>query len=187
MEPWFDKWCLTPDGDWQEELAAGVRTSSACAVFIGPTGIGSWEDLEYQLATDRMAKARSFCVFLVLLPSLAEPFDTSTLPPFLSLRTWIDLRKGLDDTRAFQSLLHAIKGLPLGPERAIEPRNDVCPYRGLQIFDEQHAEFFFGRDSDIQRLVEKLKSTRFIAVLGPSGSGKSSLVRAGLIPAIRKG
>ena len=39
----------------------------------------------------------------------------------------------------------------------------------------------------MQRLIEKLKSTRFLAVLGPSGSGKSSIVRAGLIPAIRKG
>ena len=187
LEPWLDKWCLTPAGDWQDELAAGLRASEACAVFIGPSGIGSWEDLEYKLATDRMAKDRAFRVFLVLLPGLPEPFDTSALPPFLSTRTWIDLRKGIEDTRAFQSLIHGIKGLPLGPERAIEPRNDISPYRGLQAFDEDHAEFFFGRDGDIQRLIEKLKVTRFIAVIGSSGSGKSSLVRAGVVPALKKG
>lgn len=187
LEPWLDKWCLTPGGDWQNELAAGLKASSACAVFIGPHGIGNWEDLEYKLATDRMAKDRRFRLFLVLLPGLAEPFDAAALPPFLSLRTWVDLRRGIDDTRAFQSLINAIKGLPLGPERAIEPRNDVCPYRGLQTFDEEHAQFFFGRDGDTQRLIEKLKGTRFLAVLGPSGSGKSSLVRAGLIPALRRG
>jgi energy-coupling factor transporter ATP-binding protein EcfA2 len=55
------------------------------------------------------------------------------------------------------------------------------------VFDEAHAEFFFGRERDVQRLVEKLKTTHFLAVLGASGSGKSSLVRAGLIPALRVG
>ena len=181
LEPWLDKWCLTPAGDWQDELARGLRASNACAVFVGPHGIGSWEDLEYKLAVDRMAKDRSFRVFLVLLPGLPEPFDTSQLPPFLSTRTWVDLRKGVEDARSFQSLVNAIKGLPLGPERPIESRDDVCPYRGLQTFDEEHAELFFGREGDIQRLIEKLKTTRFLAVLGASGSGKSSLVRAHLV------
>ena len=187
LEPWLDKWYLTPGGDWQTELAVGLRTSSACAVFIGPHWIGDWEDLEHKLATDRMAKDRAFRVFLVLLPGLPEPFDASTLPPFLSLRTWVDLRRGIEDVYAFQGLINAIKGMPLGPERQVEQRNDVCPYRGLQSFAEEHAEFFFGRDGDIQRLIEKLKERRFLAVIGPSGSGKSSLVRAGLISALRKG
>ncbi|HWT01986.1 MAG TPA: TIR domain-containing protein [Pyrinomonadaceae bacterium] len=187
LEPWLDKWCLTQGGDWQNELAQGLRVSSACAVFVGPHGIGSWEDLEYKLAVDRMAKDRGFRVFLVLLPGLPEPFDTSQLPPFLSTRTWVDLRKGIEDARSFQSLINAIKGLPLGPERPIEPRDDACPYRGLQAFDEEHAELFFGREGDIQRLVEKLKTTRFLAVLGASGSGKSSLVRAGVVPRVKRG
>jgi WD40 repeat protein len=187
IEPWLDKWYLTPAGDWQDELPRGLRACATCAVFIGPNGLGSWEDLEYKLATDRMAKDRSFRVFLVLLPGLPEPFDTSSLPPFLSIRTWVDLREGIEAARSFQSLINAIKGLPLGPEAHIERREDVCPYRGLQTFDEEHAEFFFGRDGDIQRLVEKLKAIRFLAVVGASGSGKSSLVRAGVIPALKKG
>jgi WD40 repeat protein len=187
LEPWLDKWCLTSGGDWQDELALGLRASAACAVFVGPHGIGNWEDLEYKLAIDRMAKDRAFRLFLVLLPGLPEPFDASTLPPFLSIRTWVDMRPGIEERRAFQSLINAIKGLPLGPERPIEARNDICPYRGLQTFDEDHAEFFFGRDADIQRLIEKLKVTRFIGVVGSSGSGKSSLVRAGIVPALKKG
>jgi hypothetical protein len=187
IEPWLDIWCLTPGGDWQDELAQGLRVSSACAVFVGPHGIGDWERLEFNLATDRMAKDRTFRVFLVLLPGLREPFDTSTLPPFLSTRTWVDLRKGIFDSRGFQLLINAVKGLAPGPEIPIELRTDLCPYRGLQAFDENHAEFFFGREADVQRLLEKLKSTRFLAVLGPSGNGKSSLVRAGLLPTLRKG
>jgi WD40 repeat protein/ABC-type Fe3+/spermidine/putrescine transport system ATPase subunit len=187
VEPWLDKWCLTPGGDWQDELAEGLRRASSCAVFIGPCGIGNWERLELKLATQRMANDRDFHVFLVLLPDLPEPFDTSSLPPFLSTRTWVDLRKGVADPRAFQTLINAVKRVASGPETPIEPRNDVCPYRGLRAFDEQHAEFFFGREGDVQRLVEKLKVTRFLTVLGPSGSGKTSVLRAGLIPALQKG
>jgi WD40 repeat protein len=65
---------------------------------------------------------------------------------------------------------------------------EVCPYRGLDVFTEDHAEFFFGREHIIDRLVNRLKQdARFLAVLGPSGSGKSSLVQAGLIPRLRQG
>jgi tetratricopeptide (TPR) repeat protein len=187
LEPWLDKWNLTPGGDWQDELAAGIHAASACAVFIGPHGIGNWEELEYRLATDRLAKDRTFRAFIVLLPGLPDPFDFSSLPPFLTTRTWVDLRKGIEGSRALQVLINAIKGVPIGPDQVIAPIDNTCPYRGLEVFDEAHAEYFFGRDADVQRLVERLKTARFLAVVGPSGSGKSSLVRAGLIPAIRRG
>ncbi len=50
------------------------------------------------------------------------------------------------------------------------------------------AEFFFGRKREVERLLDSLKSEpRFLAVLGPSGSGKSSVVQAGLIPELRTG
>ena len=62
-----------------------------------------------------------------------------------------------------------------------------CPYRGLEVFEAEHAPFYFGRENMIQRLLAKVAETNFIAVVGPSGSGKSSLVRAGLIPALAKG
>ena len=65
------------------------------------------------------------------------------------------------------------------------------PYKGLRPFIEADAGDFFGREAFIERLLERMSSpdgsTRFIAVVGPSGSGKSSLVRAGLLSAIRGG
>ncbi|MBE7557284.1 MAG: trypsin-like peptidase domain-containing protein [Anaerolineales bacterium] len=65
---------------------------------------------------------------------------------------------------------------------------DICPYRSLEPFTETDADFFFGRSRLVEKLLVRLKSSpRFLAVLGPSGSGKSSLVRAGIIPAIRQG
>jgi len=186
VQPWFDKWQLTPGGRWQEELAHGINASSACAVFVGPADIGDWERVEVAVALDRAAKDRSFRVFLVLLPGLPEPFEPTALSPFLSTRTWVDFRRGLDDTRALQGVINAIKGIPLGPDVPLEPRGEELPYRGLEAFDEQHSRYFFGRDADVQRLLEKLKASSFLAVLGPSGSGKSSLARAGLVPALRR-
>ena len=65
------------------------------------------------------------------------------------------------------------------------------PYKGLHAFGEADADNFFGRDSLTQELLGRLSETndltRFLAVVGPSGSGKSSLVKAGLIPALRRG
>ena len=65
------------------------------------------------------------------------------------------------------------------------------PYKGLRAFGEVDADDFFGRESLIDRLVERLSEVmeagRFLTVVGPSGSGKSSVVRAGLNPALRGG
>ena len=81
-----------------------------------------------------------------------------------------------------------------------EPMN---PYKGLRAFDISDARDFFGREEAIERLIAQLAPTaafslplsegpnpsagRFLAIVGPSGSGKSSLVKAGLIPALRQG
>ena len=63
----------------------------------------------------------------------------------------------------------------------------MCPYRGLAVFEEADAPFFFGREADTQHLLEQLRTQRFLAVIGPSGSGKSSVVRAGVLPQLRQG
>ena len=61
------------------------------------------------------------------------------------------------------------------------------PYKGLRPFREQDAGDFFGREALGERLVARLSTSRYLAVVGPSGSGKSSAVFAGLIPALRAG
>jgi WD40 repeat protein/energy-coupling factor transporter ATP-binding protein EcfA2 len=61
----------------------------------------------------------------------------------------------------------------------------LCPYRGLEVFREEHAEFFYGREAFIQNLVTDITRKPLVAVIGASGSGKSSVVFAGLIPKLR--
>ena len=74
---------------------------------------------------------------------------------------------------------------------SLPPEPGEPPYRGLQYFTEADADRFFGRERLTARLVARLRpepgQARFLAVVGASGSGKSSLVRAGLLPALRRG
>ncbi len=60
----------------------------------------------------------------------------------------------------------------------------TCPYPGLKPFQTQDAALFFGRDAEIESMLWRLRQQVFLVVLGPSGSGKSSLVMAGLLPSL---
>src|SRR5262245_13360378 len=62
-----------------------------------------------------------------------------------------------------------------------------CPYKGLARFEAADAANFFGRERLVAELIARLAESRLLAVVGPSGSGKSSLVRAGLLPALAAG
>jgi ABC-type multidrug transport system fused ATPase/permease subunit len=62
-----------------------------------------------------------------------------------------------------------------------------CPYRGLEPFEAQNAEFYFGREAMIEELAAKVQDHPLVAVVGSSGCGKSSLVRAGLVTSLRDG
>ncbi len=68
-----------------------------------------------------------------------------------------------------------------------KPFDGRCPYKGLDVFEEEDAELFFGREKLVDDLVSRVKDSRTVFVTGPSGSGKSSLVRAGLIHALKQG
>jgi len=143
----------------------------------------------------------------VILKHLDEPL----LPPSVLNHNlpvsieWI-VQKALakDASQRFQTaqeMLDALAGLELAdtttPETATQITTDSrCPFRGLEAFDSEHAEFFFGRERLVQQLVtqldelanprgERRHSPRFLAVVGASGSGKSSLVQAGLAPALQ--
>ena len=61
------------------------------------------------------------------------------------------------------------------------------PFPGLRPFREDEEYLFFGRENQVDAMVDKLADTHFLAVVGTSGSGKSSLVNCGLRPALRQG
>jgi len=69
----------------------------------------------------------------------------------------------------------------------VEPNTLKNPFVGLRAFEENEDDIFFGRDKEISDLIQKFNKTTFLAVVGSSGSGKSSLVKSGLLPAIHSG
>src|SRR5262245_25249078 len=81
---------------------------------------------------------------------------------------------------------------PLGRPRdtmavQVSPTAIAAPYPGLRPFEPHEAEIFFGRGEQIDQMLATLETHRFLAVVGASGCGKSSLVRAGLLPALQQG
>ena len=75
--------------------------------------------------------------------------------------------------------------MDLGPRG--HPGLIICPYKGLASFDEVDADYYFGRDRLIAELVARLVGNGFLGFVGASGSGKSSALRAGLLPALAGG
>ncbi|HML20338.1 MAG TPA: protein kinase [Aggregatilinea sp.] len=97
-----------------------------------------------------------------------------------------------DATSLMNALLDTVGLEPPVDVKTSKPANSVLnPYKGLRAFQEADSAYFFGRETLVSHLVDRLKEAgryvRFLALVGPSGSGKSSLIKAGLIPALRRG
>jgi hypothetical protein len=194
IQAWLDKWNLIPGDPWQPALEKALADSETCAVFMGPSGFGPWQNEEMRTAIDRSVRdsGKRFRVIPVLLPG-AERAERSSLPTFLVATTWVEFRDSLADQSAFHRLVCGIRGLEpgSGPGQAIY--EGQCPYRGLRVFDVDDTAFFFGREALVQWLLNELRPAsegqqvnRFLAIVGSSGSGKSSVARAGLIAALKR-
>jgi ABC-type nitrate/sulfonate/bicarbonate transport system ATPase subunit len=72
------------------------------------------------------------------------------------------------------------------PDYSLPPADVPCPYKGLAAFELDDAELFFGREQLVEELAARLESAPFLAVVGASGSGKSSLIRAGVVPELKR-
>ena len=201
IEPWLDRWNLIPGVAWQRAVETALANCATCVVFVGPGGFGAWQNEEMREAIGRrVAKSRTaaadgqepFRVIPVLLPGAERP-ERGRLPSFLAATTWVEFRTSLEDEQAFHRLVCGIRGVEPGAGPAGAAFEDACPYRGLEVFDVEHAPFFFGREALTEWLIVKLRvsssgqENRFLAILGASGSGKSSLARAGLAAALKRG
>jgi hypothetical protein len=192
LDLYLEEWELTPGGEFQPALAEALHQSKTCVVFLGPSGLGPWQKQELQVAIDKRVRDETFRVIPVLLPGTERPRrgDVAHLE-FLINASWVEFLQTLDDERTFRNLLWGIRGTkPQDPGERYE--EGICPYRGLEAFRPQDVKFFFGRDhltgwlvSTLRQGVRAAQGVRFLGVLGPSGSGKSSVVLAGLVPKLK--
>jgi hypothetical protein len=189
----LDREQLPPGLPWPQRLEEGLRNVEAVAVFIGRE-LGGWQKREMYFALDRQVReekqGRPFPVIPVLLAG-ADP-----TPGFLLSNTWIDLRRAELDSvvtaEALDAFEHAIRSTgpaavtEASPAQARERPAILCPYRGLEAFREEDAAFFAGRAAFARQLLDSTLGKDLVAVVGPSGSGKSSVVQAGLVPLLRR-
>ena len=178
---------------WPQALEQALRAVAGVAVFIG-SELGGWQKREMWFALDRQVREEKEGRPFPVIPVLLHGADLK--PSFLFLNTWIDLRRGLDDVftaealDAFEQAIKATKPVRHYEDSAVRvveyPAPAICPYRGLQIFREEDAAFFAGRKAFAKQLLDFTLGKNLAAVVGPSGSGKSSVVQAGLIPLLRR-
>jgi Tfp pilus assembly protein PilF len=115
LKPWLDKWNLVPGEPWQEALELALDSSRTCAVFLGPDGVGPWQNEEMRAALQERVTQSGFRVIPVLLPGALQP-DRKQLPRFLSRLTWVDFSGpgGLKDDLVFGRLVAGVRGLAPG-------------------------------------------------------------------------
>jgi KaiC/GvpD/RAD55 family RecA-like ATPase len=183
LKVFLDRWYLVPGQSWVAALEKVLGECAAAAIFLGPFGMGRWQQREMERALDRQTQDGRFPVIPILLAGSDPALG------FLGLNTWVDLRQG-STPDMIEVLVRAARGQPPGDDlqqRVANALATICPYRGLSPFREEDEPFFCGRESFTKKLVETVAQRNLIAVVGASGSGKSSVVRAGLVPALRRG
>jgi hypothetical protein len=189
LTSFFDRRNLSPGLPWVRGLEKALNAAKAVIILIGPQGLGNTQQYERDLAVIRQTRDPSFAIVPVILPDarIDQPFN------FLNILTWIDfsnVTKVSDAPAELEQLVGAVQGRQISSADSV--REAICPYRGLDAFREEDAAFFFGRgsaddpESPIGQLVRKVHEHQFVMVVGRSGSGKSSLVYAGLLPALRR-
>jgi hypothetical protein len=181
LRVWLDEDELRPGIGGLNSLEDGIRVSASVAVLIGKDGLGPWEDEEMQAAL-RLAVEDRRPVIPVILPDAPRPPDR---PLFLNNRTWVDLRPALSED-GLNRLVWGITNVKPDPQPPIRTH---CPYPGLRPFKRDESPFFFGRERETDALMARLRDSdrRFLAILGTSGTAKSSLVEAGLLPRLIAG
>ncbi|WP_316368099.1 nSTAND1 domain-containing NTPase [Candidatus Thiodiazotropha sp. CDECU1] len=189
---WYDNASLVPGESWSDALDKGLRGSSHCLVFVGSDRLNPWQHEEVRTAINRAVRERSeFRLIPVLLPGVKTQPGESELPEGIMNRHWVQFKTSVDEEDAWRRLISGLQGRE--PGLPLEGETGPCPYRGIGVFNVDDADNFYGRrsitDSILARLRERVTQPghpRFFAIIGPSGTGKSSLARAGVMAGIVK-
>ncbi|MDX6704792.1 MAG: hypothetical protein QOI48_638 [Solirubrobacteraceae bacterium] len=164
---------------WEAELYAQLRRADA-VLFVG-----SAASVASQWCFAELTMTRS--LGKTIIPAVISVGGSH---PLLADTQTVDLTGA--DEHGYERLRQRLTAAELDPERTFDWDPARSPFPGLESFQERDAAVFFGRQVETERLLAQMRSSRrrytgrLIAVVGPSGSGKSSLVRAGLLPRLRQ-
>lgn len=157
------------------EFEDAVRNSSQVLIVFSPAYVaGDFTSFFDLLIQSYGAETGTWPVIPLILEDVK-------LPTRITQLVSLEATNSEDREQAVNKLLD-----DLNKPRQRHVDNPSCPYRGMLPYREQDNRFFHGRDSEIKELLTRLKDTPIQMIIGPSGSGKSSLVFAGVIPALLK-
>ena len=176
----FDKHAGIPPGaDWERTLYREIERSEAIIIIQTP----NWLDSKWCFVEFTQARALGKPIF----PIIETPTGDTLISPDIQT---LDLRS--DRAGGLERLSRQLTQIALDAQGGFAWDKGRPPYPGLLAFQEEDAALYFGRDDDIRRLIERLNARRaqggakLIALLGASGSGKSSLLRAGVIARLKR-
>ncbi len=194
-----DDHAIQPGDQWVSRLEKALSQCGAYVALVGTQGIWRWVGAEVQVALNRHLSPYDNAQRLPLFPILLGDTTPEVLPPFLAL---FQATRWSPDLPLPDNLISAIKtkSIILGQTESFEG----CPFLGLHAFDRKDAKLFFGRrketldalamlgdqrETNPERIGESGGAgyVRWLQIAGNSGAGKSSLVRAGMLPMIERG
>ncbi len=168
---------IPPGRDWEQEIYRQLRRCEAVIIVCSKASMTS----KWCFAEATHAKALGKPLF----PVMIEPCE---IDPVLTTTQYVDMTAGLDH---LDLLVRGLKEAGIDPARSFTLLEGRPPYPGLEPFEHEDAAVFFGREAEIRdclaalRHLQQFGGYRTLVVLGASGSGKSSLIRAGVVPRLR--
>lgn len=178
LSVFYDRTDLPAGDNWESIVEDALFHSRVLLYCVGVKGLSEWRLRTLEIARATRARDVKLRIVPVLLPQ-SDPSALEGLP--ISDCQSVDLRP-LEGPAAIDRLCQAIQPDRRPAAVLLESRD---PFPGLRSFAEQDSVGFFGREEEINELVGKVSSSSFVALVGPSGTGKTSLVQAGVIPALR--
>lgn len=160
---------------WEEDIYDRLRGASAVVFLASEASVAS----RWCFAELALARSEGKPIFPILV-------DEAVRHPLIDDVQWIELRRGDD---GFEQLWEGIRRAGIDPRVELSWDLTRAPYPGLEAFQPGDAAVFFGRTEEVTELVERVRARgrgRLLTVVGGSGTGKSSLVRAGLVPRLER-
>ncbi len=174
----FDEITFSPEASFLEEMERCVRTSRFVLAVVSSRYFDSGNTQEEAILTkvmDMRDRKRR------LIPLILEEIE---LPYWLYNLVGIHFTDPDPLVQPLDRLFNTL-GVPTQVEQTnLMALDKVCPYQGLEAFTPETRQFFYGRQATVELLLQKLTEFNFVPVIGVSGSGKSSVVRAGLMPSL---